>query len=102
MFVLILSVEGFFLNIHVQLFSGARSLHYLTLMLIFPTLRDLGHCNRVIVKLVKDLPGSRHTRMLQCNCDCEFTIDWLQSLKQLLINVPYHIRVASLTLMALF
>ena len=29
-------------------------------------------------------------------------IDWLQSLKQFLINVSYHILVASLTLMALF
>ena len=29
-------------------------------------------------------------------------IDWLQSLKQFFINVPYHILVASLTLMALF
>ena len=27
-------------------------------------------------------------------------IDWLQSLKQFSINVPYHILVASLTLMA--
>ena len=30
------------------------------------------------------------------------SIDWLQSLKQFFINVPYHILVASLTLMALF
>ena len=29
-------------------------------------------------------------------------LDWLQSLKQLFINVSYHIFVASLTLMALF
>ena len=29
-------------------------------------------------------------------------LDWLQSLKQFFINVPYHILVASLTLMALF
>ena len=29
------------------------------------------------------------------------TQDWLQSLKQLFINVSYHIRVASLTLMVL-
>ena len=29
-------------------------------------------------------------------------IDWLQSLRQLNINVSYHILVASLTLMALF
>ena len=29
-------------------------------------------------------------------------IDWLQSLKQLFINVPYQILVVSLTLMALF
>ena len=28
-------------------------------------------------------------------------LDWLQSLKQFFINVPYHILVASLTLMAL-
>ena len=28
-------------------------------------------------------------------------LDWLQSLEQFFINVPYHIRVASLTLMAL-
>ena len=27
-------------------------------------------------------------------------VDWLQSLKQFFINVPYHILVASLTLMA--
>ena len=32
---------------------------------------------------------------IQCN------LDWLQSLKQFFINVPYHILVASLTLMAL-
>ena len=30
----------------------------------------------------------------------EFELDWLQSLKQVFINVSYHIRVASLTLMA--
>ena len=29
-------------------------------------------------------------------------VDWLQSLKQLIINVSYQILVASLTLMALF
>ena len=29
-------------------------------------------------------------------------VDWLQFLKQFFINVPYHIPVASLTLMALF
>ena len=29
-------------------------------------------------------------------------LDWLQSLKQFFINVPYHILVDSLTLMALF
>ena len=29
-------------------------------------------------------------------------LDWLLSLKQFFINVPYHILVASLTLMALF
>ena len=29
-------------------------------------------------------------------------IDWLQSLKQVFINVSYHILLASLTLMALF
>ena len=29
-------------------------------------------------------------------------VDWLQSLKQISINVSYHILVASLTLMALF
>ena len=29
-------------------------------------------------------------------------LDWLQSLKQIIINVSYHILVASLTLMALF
>ena len=28
------------------------------------------------------------------------TLDWLQSLKQFFINVPYHILVASLTLIA--
>ena len=28
-------------------------------------------------------------------------LDWLQSLKQFFINVPYHLLVASLTLMAL-
>ena len=28
-------------------------------------------------------------------------LDWLQSLKQIFINAPYHILVASLTLMAL-
>ena len=32
----------------------------------------------------------------------ELGLDWLQSLKQFFINVPYHIIVASLTLMALF
>ena len=32
----------------------------------------------------------------------EMIVDWLQSLKQFFINVPYHILVASLTLMALF
>ena len=31
-----------------------------------------------------------------------FQLDWLQSLKQLLINGSYHILAASLTLMALF
>ena len=31
-----------------------------------------------------------------------YLLDWLQSLKQLFINVSYHILVASLTLMALF
>ena len=30
------------------------------------------------------------------------TLDWLQSLKLFFINMPYHILVASLTLMALF
>ena len=30
------------------------------------------------------------------------SLDWHQSLKQFFINVSYHIRVASLTLMALF
>ena len=29
-------------------------------------------------------------------------VDWLQSLKQYFTNVPYHILVASLTLMTLF
>ena len=29
-------------------------------------------------------------------------IDWLQSFKQFFINVPYHILVSSLTLIALF
>ena len=29
-------------------------------------------------------------------------LDWLLSLEQFFINVPYHILVASLTLMALF
>ena len=29
-------------------------------------------------------------------------LDWLQSLRQFFINVSYHIRVASLTLMDLF
>ena len=29
-------------------------------------------------------------------------LDWLQSLKEFFLNVPYHILVASLTLMALF
>ena len=31
----------------------------------------------------------------------DLLLDWLQSLKQFLINVSYHILVASLTLMAL-
>ena len=31
-----------------------------------------------------------------------YFLDWLQSLKQFLINVSYHILVASLTLMAPF
>ena len=30
------------------------------------------------------------------------SVDWLQSLNNFFINVPYHILVASLTLMALF
>ena len=34
--------------------------------------------------------------------EIEGTLDWLQSLKPFFINVPYHILVASLTLMALF
>ena len=29
-------------------------------------------------------------------------LDWVQSLKQVFINVPYHILVAILTLLALF
>ena len=33
---------------------------------------------------------------------CAFCVDWLQSLKQFFMNVPYHKLVASLTLMALF
>ena len=32
----------------------------------------------------------------------EYVIDWLKSLKQVFINVSYHITIASLTLMALF
>ena len=32
----------------------------------------------------------------------QYPVDWLPSLKQFFINVPYHILVASLTLMALF
>ena len=35
-------------------------------------------------------------------CFCESFLDWLQSLKQVFINVSYHILVASLTMMALF
>ena len=31
-----------------------------------------------------------------------YQLDWLQSFKQVFINVSYHILVASLTLMALF
>ena len=35
-------------------------------------------------------------------CKLGLKLDWLQTLKQLFINVSYHILVASLTLMALF
>ena len=40
---------------------------------------------------------------VSCNlCAHICRIDWLQSLKQIFINVSFHILVASLTLMALF
>ena len=38
----------------------------------------------------------------QTEPDANMIVDWLQSLKQFFINVPYHIFVASLTPMALF
>ena len=43
-----------------------------------------------------DEPADSHSLISHTN------IDWHQSLKQFFINVPYHILVGSLTLMALF
>ena len=52
------------------------------------------------------IPGVRHVYEVRQVTDCATRpiryLDWLQSLKRFFINVPYHILVASLTLMALF
>ena len=47
-------------------------------------------------------PSLRFINMPLCHYDLlPFALDWLQSLKQSFINVPYHILVASPTLMAI-
>ena len=47
-------------------------------------------------KTLSDLPQTEPNPCRACA-----GIDWLQSLKQLFINVPYHMLVASLTLIAI-
>ena len=72
MLVLILSVYSLFLNMHVQLSNGTKSLQF-TPSLIFSTLCDLGHCNCVIVKNDEGFTWIKTYQSASKYCDCAFT-----------------------------
>ena len=67
-------------------------------LLIPPAILALPKCTLFVVHLPEILFSSLQLKLF----DIAQRLDWLQSLKQFIINVSYHILVASLTLMALF
>ena len=78
--------------------SGAIE-HINTTYMQMPCVRELTLCMHVQTEVVYILLQKNNTSSLAKLAN--LILDWLKSLKQFFINVPYHILVASLTLMAL-
>ena len=82
-----------------------RRRFYVFLSLIIADLQLAAELGKALLERNRDLESQLiHAQQIDADqqLEIEVNLDWLKSLKQFFINVPYHILVASLTLVALF